>query len=67
MRNKKDLKSASAEDMIIKNLRERLSEDAKEDLVEPQKDEESCVFCGSIDDLIEFKNSYICRKCLEDI
>lgn len=31
------------------------------------KHQESCIFCGSSDDVIEYKNHNICKKCIEDL
>ncbi len=32
-----------------------------------KKFEESCVFCGSIEDLKKYKNKLVCSKCVENI
>lgn len=32
-----------------------------------QKYEASCALCDKMDDLVEHKGKYICRKCLKDV
>ena len=32
-----------------------------------RKHEDTCLFCRSSIDLLEYKNKYICSKCLKDI
>ncbi len=32
-----------------------------------RKYELNCIFCGSTDDLIEYKGKLICKKCAEEI
>ena len=32
-----------------------------------RKYELDCIFCGSTDDLIEYKGKLICKKCAEEI
>ena len=32
-----------------------------------QKYAKSCAFCGTQEDILEFKEKYICRDCLENI
>ncbi len=67
MSKKKNINSGSAENKMIKNLRERLYGGAEDGPAEPLKDEKVCIFCGSFNNLVKFKDAYICRKCLEDI
>ncbi len=31
------------------------------------KHQESCIFCGSSDDIVEYKNHSVCKKCIEDL
>lgn len=67
MNDKKNNKAGFAENKMIKNLRERLYGSAEAGPTEPLKNEKKCIFCGSFNDLIKFKDRYICRKCLKDI
>ena len=32
-----------------------------------QKHEPSCIFCGSSNDVVRFKNKIICRLCLQEL
>ena len=32
-----------------------------------RKNEENCIFCGTIKDLVSYKDKLICNKCLTDI
>ncbi|RCW40290.1 MULTISPECIES: hypothetical protein [unclassified Halanaerobium] len=67
MNGQKNNKAGTGENKMIKNLRERLYGDAEKGSTELLNDEEKCIFCGNFNNLIKFKDTYICRKCLEDI
>ena len=32
-----------------------------------KKFEESCIFCGSTDDLTEFRDQTVCKRCLNEL
>lgn len=38
----------------------------EDDSVVLKKYQPSCVFCGEVDDTVNFKNKIICRTCLEE-
>ena len=32
-----------------------------------KKYEPTCIFCGSLDDIIDYKNNKICKKCIDNL
>ncbi|MDD2484289.1 MAG: AbrB/MazE/SpoVT family DNA-binding domain-containing protein [Eubacteriales bacterium] len=47
------------------DLRDPLELFVEDDFIILKKYQPQCVFCGSMDDLIYFKDKKICRKCME--
>ncbi|PTW01289.1 hypothetical protein C8C76_10567 [Halanaerobium saccharolyticum] len=66
MNKENEEKIIKAEAEMIRELRKRIygKSDAGPDY---PYSEQSCIFCGAESELKEYKNSYICRKCLADI
>jgi len=66
MNKNKDHKMLSAEKEMIRELRKKIygNSQAGPEYVFSDK---HCIFCGSESELQEYKNSYICSKCLNDI
>lgn len=67
MSDNSSIDPGNGENMMIKDLRKKLYGDENAGPVEPLKNEKICIFCGSYNDLLEFKGTYICKKCLQDI
>ncbi len=61
--------------VIPREIRENLKLEEKEPLaiyiegssIILRKYEQSCIFCGCSKNLIEFKNQYICSKCMKKV
>ena len=61
--------------VIPREIRENLKLGEKEPLaiyiegssIILRKYEQSCVFCGSSKNLVEFKNQHICNKCMKEV
>ena len=39
----------------------------EKDRIVLKKYEPACVFCGSADDILDYKDKKICRKCLDEL
>ena len=39
----------------------------KDDSIIIRKHQPSCVFCGSVDDTVEYRDKVVCRDCIENM
>lgn len=47
--------------------RQRLEIELKNETIIIRKHEDKCTFCGSTNDITNFKDKRICKKCLEEL
>ncbi len=66
MSEKKKDKMVNGEIKMIRDLRQRIYGDIDAGPDYPFS-EHNCIFCGAKNDLLRYKNSYVCEDCLEDI
>lgn len=59
-------KTVNGEVKMIRDLRKRIYGESDAGPDYPFSDRQ-CIFCGSESELVLYKNSYICKDCLEDI
>ena len=69
------LRLAEDDELVVrfKSVRRLRNEDdqleifVEDDRIILKKYEKSCVFCGSIDSIMDYKNKYVCADCIKEL